>query len=181
MWYGITKKGISAYLHSPPRLPRNKGERLKRWKVKGGRHYIKSKKQVMQYTYPLYWNLLSFSFIIIEFSLDISFRVAMQPHLSPCKGEKERGWLIPNWRKSITSCLFITCLSSNAARLFPCKGEMERRFVHILLFYNCGVSHFFTLSPFHFSTFISCFQIVTFLTFENTSRFLFSLQIAFSI
>ena len=44
----------------------------------------------------LYWNMLSFSFTIIEFSLDISFRVAMQ-HTSPLKkGEKERGLLIPN-------------------------------------------------------------------------------------
>ncbi|EKX96977.1 hypothetical protein HMPREF9151_02309 [Hoylesella saccharolytica F0055] len=27
---------------------------------------------------PLYWNVLSFSFTIIEFSLDINFRVLMQ-------------------------------------------------------------------------------------------------------
>jgi len=32
---------------SPPNLPRDKGE-----KVKGCRHHIKSKKQVMQHTYP---------------------------------------------------------------------------------------------------------------------------------
>lgn len=39
---------------------------------------------------PLYWNVLSFSFTIIEFSLNISFRVVMQ-HTSPLKkGEKER-------------------------------------------------------------------------------------------
>jgi len=33
--------------------------------------------------------------------------------------------------------------------------------------------------PFSFSP-LSCFQFVTFLTFENTSTFLFSLQITFS-
>jgi len=38
---------------------------------------------------PLYWNVLSFSFTIIEFSLDINFRVVMQ-HTSPLKrGERE--------------------------------------------------------------------------------------------
>ena len=39
----------------------------------------------------LYWNVLSFSFTIIEFSLDISFRVIMQ-HTSPLeKGRKREG------------------------------------------------------------------------------------------
>ena len=37
----------------------------------------------------LYWNVLSFSFTTIEFSLDISFRVTMQ-HTSPLqRGERE--------------------------------------------------------------------------------------------
>ena len=45
---------------------------------------------------PLYWNVLSFSFTAIEFSLDISFRGAYAAHLSPWKGEKEKGLLIPN-------------------------------------------------------------------------------------
>ena len=45
---------------------------------------------------PFYWNVLRFSFTIIEFFLDINFQVAMQ-HTSPLKkGEKERGLLIPN-------------------------------------------------------------------------------------
>ena len=39
---------------------------------------------------PLYWNVLSFSFIIIEFSLDISFRVLIQ-HISPLEKGKKRG------------------------------------------------------------------------------------------
>ena len=52
--------------------------------------YKEQKKQVMQYTYPLYWNLLSFSFTIIEFSLDISFRVVMQ-HTSPLEKGRKRG------------------------------------------------------------------------------------------
>jgi len=39
---------------------------------------------------PLYWNVLSFSFTIIEFSLDISFRVVMQ-HTSPLKKGRKRG------------------------------------------------------------------------------------------
>ena len=38
----------------------------------------------MQHTLPLYWNVLSFSFTIIEFPLDINFRVVMQhTSLSP--------------------------------------------------------------------------------------------------
>ena len=66
----------------------------------------------------LYWNMLSFSFTIVECSLDISFRVAMQhtlelksisfecldisfrmamQHTSPLKkGEIERRLFIPN-------------------------------------------------------------------------------------
>ena len=43
----------------------------------------------MQYTYPLYWNVLSCRFTIVEFSLDISFRVVLQ-HTSLLKrGEGE--------------------------------------------------------------------------------------------
>ena len=44
----------------------------------------------MQHTLPLYWNVLSFSFTIIEFSLDISFRVVMQ-HTSPLEKGRKRG------------------------------------------------------------------------------------------
>ena len=148
--------------------------------MKGGRQNNERQKASNVVHLSLYWDVLSCLFIIIELSLDISFRVAMQPHLSPCKGEKERGLLIPNRRKSITSCLFATCLSSDAARFSPYKGEIEREFVYIFLFYNFGVSHF---SPFHLFTFspLSCFQFVTFLTFKNTFCFLFSLQITFSI
>ena len=38
----------------------------------------------------IYWNVLSFSFTIIEFSLTISFRVAMQ-HTSPLGKGRKRG------------------------------------------------------------------------------------------
>ena len=38
----------------------------------------------------LYWNILSFSFTIIECSLAISFRVAMQ-HTSPLEKGRKRG------------------------------------------------------------------------------------------
>jgi len=38
----------------------------------------------------LYWNALSFSFTTIEFSLDISFRVAMQ-NTSPFEKGRKRG------------------------------------------------------------------------------------------
>ena len=129
------------------------GIKVKGWKgekMKGGRQNNERQKASNAVHLSLYWDVLSCLFTIIEFSLDISFRVAMQPHLSPWKGEKKRGLLMPNRRKSITSCLFVTCLSSNAARLSPYKGEIEREFVDILLFYNCGVSHF---SPFHLFTF----------------------------
>ncbi|EKY03646.1 hypothetical protein HMPREF9151_00288 [Hoylesella saccharolytica F0055] len=44
---------------------------------------------------PLYWNVLSFSFTTVEFSLDKAFKW-LAAHLSPYKGEKERGWLIFN-------------------------------------------------------------------------------------
>jgi len=37
-----------------------------------------------------YWNMSSFSFTIIEFSLDISFRVVMQ-HTSPLFKARKRG------------------------------------------------------------------------------------------
>ncbi len=47
----------------------------------------------MQHTSPLYWNMLSFSFTIIEFSLAISFRMVMQ-RISPLeKGRKRRDYL----------------------------------------------------------------------------------------
>ena len=39
---------------------------------------------------PLYWNVLSFSFTIIEFFLDISVRVIMQ-HTSPLEKGRKRG------------------------------------------------------------------------------------------
>ena len=42
---------------------------------------------------PLYWNVLSFSFTIIEFSLDISFRMVMQ-HTSPLEKGRKRGELL---------------------------------------------------------------------------------------
>ena len=43
----------------------------------------------MQYTYSLYRNVLSLSFTIIAFSLDISLRVLMQ-HASPlARGGKD--------------------------------------------------------------------------------------------
>ena len=76
------------------KVKRWKGERVEGWKgekVKGCRHYVKSKKQVMQYTYSLYRNVLSLSFTIIAFSLDISLRVLMQ-HASPlARGEDWEG------------------------------------------------------------------------------------------
>ena len=62
---------------SPPNLP-DKGEKVKKWKSERMQAPYKGKKQVMQYTSPLYWDVLSFSFTIIEFFLDISFWVAMQ-------------------------------------------------------------------------------------------------------
>jgi|GEM_PF-1177124 len=39
---------------------------------------------------PPYWNVLSFSFTIIEFSLIISFRMVMQ-HTSPLEKGRKRG------------------------------------------------------------------------------------------
>ncbi len=42
---------------------------------------------------PFYWNVLSFSFTIIEFSLDINFRVVMQPTFPLEKGRKRGDYL----------------------------------------------------------------------------------------
>ena len=127
------------------------GIKMKGWKgekVKGGRHYIKSKKQVMQYTYP-FIGICWVSPLELLSSLLIKPLSGYAAHLSPCKGEKERGLLILNWR--IYFYFIIVALA---------------------IFYP------FTFSLFHL---ISYFQFVTFLTFENISRFLFSLQITFSI
>ena len=99
---------------------------------------------------PLYWNVLSFSFTTIAFSLDKSFKWLYSTPLPLQRGERE--------------------------------GITYTELTYILLFYNCSISHFLPFHPFTFSLFhlISYFQFVTFLTFENISRFLFSLQITFS-
>ena len=62
---------------SPPNLPRNKGERLKRGKSERIQTPYKEQKASNVVHLALYWNMLSFSFTIIEFSLVISFRVVM--------------------------------------------------------------------------------------------------------
>ena len=52
---------------------------------------------------PIYWNVLSFSFTTIEFSLDKAFRVAMQ-HTSPLeKGRKREDYL---YRTDVTMVKF---------------------------------------------------------------------------
>ena len=66
------------------RLLTSPGIKVKKWKsekVKGCRHHIKSKKQIMQYTYPFIGMCWGSSFTIIEFSLAISFRVVMRTPL----------------------------------------------------------------------------------------------------
>ena len=90
-----------------PTLPNQikwKGE-----KVKGCRHHIKSKKTSNAVHLSLYWNVLSFSFTIIEFSLDISFRVVMQ-HTSPLgKGRKCGDCLCRIGVRNALSWLFAVC------------------------------------------------------------------------
>ena len=44
---------------------------------------------------PLYWNMLSFSFTIIEFSLDINFRVAMHVYLVFAEPFRNRFHILP--------------------------------------------------------------------------------------
>jgi len=57
----------------------------------------------------LYWNVLSFSFTIIEFSLDISFRVVMQ-HTSPLGSGGKRGdYLCRGGIRNALSWLFAVC------------------------------------------------------------------------
>ncbi len=66
---------------------------------------------------PLYWNMLSFSFTIIEFSLDINFRVAMQ-HTSPLGKGRKRG--ITYYR---TDVFFDeNCIDESSARGLKGKG-----------------------------------------------------------
>ena len=59
---------------SPPNLP-DKGEKVKSERMQAP---YKEQKASNAVHLPLYWNVLSFSFTIIEFFLDISFWVAMQ-------------------------------------------------------------------------------------------------------
>ena len=112
---------------SPPNLPRDKGERLKRWKgkkVKGCRHHIKMQQasnavhlspllrcvEFLLYNHSvLSWYELLSSYAAHLYRLLPIGRIAWYKllssyaaHLSPCKGKKERGLLIPNWR--------ITCI-----------------------------------------------------------------------
>ena len=57
----------------------------------------------------LYFNVLSFFFIIIEFSLDISFRVVMQ-HTSPLgNGGKREDYLYRIDIRNALSWLFAMC------------------------------------------------------------------------
>ena len=96
------------------------GIKVKDWKgekVKGCRHHIKSKKQVIQYTYPFIGMCWGSSFTIIEFPLDISFRVVMQ-HTSPLENEeKERGLLIPKLTYKLSCCIKDLVFSIN----LPCS------------------------------------------------------------
>ena len=110
---------------------------MKGWKgekVEGWRHYIKSKKQAMQYTYP-FIGMGWVSPLQLLRSLLIKPLSGYAAHLSPWKGEKERGLLIPNWRsiyifssphlfhfitfQLLTNCKFSHCqeIGSNLARV----------------------------------------------------------------
>ena len=63
---------------------------------------------------PPYWNVLSFSFTIIEFSFVISFRMVMQ-HTSPlAKGRKRGDYLCrtdvknyKRWTHNISASIFV--------------------------------------------------------------------------
>ena len=102
------------------------GIKVKGWKgekVKGCRHHIKSKKTSNPVHLSLYWNVLSFSFTIIEFSLDISFRVVMQ-HTSPLvKGRKRGDYLCRTGIRNALSWLFAVCWLGYFMRQFGIKNN----------------------------------------------------------
>ena len=58
---------------------------------------------------PLYFNVLSFSFSIIAFPLDISFRVAMQHTFPLGKGRKRGDYLCRTDIRDALSWLFAVC------------------------------------------------------------------------
>ena len=85
-------KPFSRYLltsTSPPNLHRDKGERLKRWKSERMQALYKEQKASNAVHLFLYWNMLSFSFTIIEFSLDKAFKWLCSTPLPLKRGERE--------------------------------------------------------------------------------------------
>ena len=82
----------------------------------------------------------------------------LHPLLTSPKGKGERAKRCNRQNKKSRSKkmqpLHQEVKASNAAHLSPCKGEKERGYIHVFLFYNCGVSYFLTLSSFHFITFL---------------------------
>ena len=96
---GGRNKDESWYVFSSPatyfNLPYPTQVKVKRWKSERMQAPYKEQKASNAVHLPFYWNVLSFSFTIIEFSLDISFWTAMR-HISPLeKGRKRGNYLYP--------------------------------------------------------------------------------------
>ena len=80
---GIRMKVYMSFRLLPPTstyytLPYLPQVKVKRWRSEKMQAPYKEQKTSNAVHLPLYWNVLSFSFTIIECSLDISFWVAMQ-------------------------------------------------------------------------------------------------------
>ena len=142
--------------------------KVKRWKSERMQAPYKEQKASNAVHLPLYWNVLSFSFTIIEFSW-YKLSSGYAAHLYSLLSIGRIAWykLSSGYAAHLYSLLSIgriawyKFLSSYAAHLSPWKGEIERG----LLTYLCSIIvalaifsplHLFTLSS------LSCLQIVSF-------------------
>ena len=97
--------------------------KVKRWKSERMQAPYKEQKASNAVHLPLYWNVLSFSFTVIEFSLDISFRVVMQP-TSPLGKVRKRGdYLCRTDIRNALSWLFAVCWLGYFMRQFGIKNN----------------------------------------------------------
>ena len=110
----------------------------------------------------------------------LSLRGTSPPNLPFSKGRNVLSFSFTTIEFSLDKAFKWLCSTPLPLQRGEREGITYTELTYILLFYNCSISHFL---PFHLFTFLllSYFQIVTFLTFENIFRFLFSLQSSFSI
>ena len=101
----------------------------------------------MQHTSPLYWNVLSFSFTIIEFSLAISSRVVMQ-HTS-CYHPPEYCGLVISFRMDMQHT---SPLAKGRKRGdYLCRTDVKnyKRWTHKIVRPSLFCYHVLSKPPFH--------------------------------